>query len=90
MTHALIGGVALALIALAEPAVADEASSRYQALVLPSRPPDQQVFIIDTKDGHIWRYWQHPGSPASEGVIYLGQIAPGTRSGEVIFRADQR
>jgi hypothetical protein len=72
-------------LVLCGPVIASDTSDngRYQAITIPATRGSAQVFILDTKDGHLWRYWQQPGS---EGVLYLGEIRPGAKPGEVIFR----
>ena len=48
-----------------------------------------EVMILDTKDGHLWRYWDQSAIPnvttGGEGVIYLGKLRPGTKTGEVVI-----
>jgi hypothetical protein len=69
------------------PAIAAEISEngRYQAVALAGQYPE--VLILDTRDGHIWRYWKEPRmgkAQGSEGLRYILQIRPGTKSGEII------
>jgi hypothetical protein len=62
-------------------------NGRYQALAINSPGQIGEVLILDTRDGHIWRYWQEPRmgkTQGSEGIRYIMQIRPGTKSGEVI------
>ena len=82
-----IGGSAIA----AEPSE----NGRYQAVTIEMGGTGlaHGVLILDTKDGHLWRYWQEPRmgkTQGSEGVKYLMQIRPGTKPGEVIGSATYR
>lgn len=72
-------------------AAANEPSSngRYQAVVI--QPSDSgnghNVLILDTNEGHLWRYWLQPtsGSVAgNEGIKYILQLRPGTKPGDLI------
>ena len=72
-------------------AVAAEPSEngRYQAVTVEMGGTGltPEVLILDTRDGHLWRYWQEPRmgkTQGSEGVKYLMQLRPGTKPGEVI------
>ena len=74
---------------LATPALgADtEATGRYQIVVIqpPSPTAGTEAFILDTRDGNLWRYWALPGAVAgNEGLKYITQMRPG-RPGEVVW-----
>jgi hypothetical protein len=64
-------------------------NGRYQAIAIEMGGVGNisEVLILDTKDGHLWRYWNAPtmgNTPGSEGVKYIMQISPATKPGEVI------
>lgn len=62
----------------------DESTGRYQAV----RMDSNAVFILDTKEGHLW-VWviqkDNRGRP-SEFLFYQGRVVPGSGMGELIDR----
>ncbi len=84
----LIAGIML--LTSATFAVAQERPpGRYQTIIMTQGPhtgyPD--VIILDTMDGHVWRYWLQagrPNFPGSEGVKYITTLRPGSKPGEII------
>jgi hypothetical protein len=78
-------------------AIAAEPSEngRYQAVTIGMAGTGltPEVLVLDTREGHLWRYWQEPRmgkTQGSEGVKYIMQIRPGTKPGEVIGSATYR
>jgi hypothetical protein len=72
----------VAASALSVPARADDQVGRYQMVTLPQLPGsfESRVMILDTRDGHLWQWWQLPavgGSQPSSGISYLGKVTPG-------------
>jgi hypothetical protein len=64
-------------------AIAAEPSEngRYQAVTIEKGGAGltPEVLILDTREGHVWRYWQEPRmekAQGSEGVKYIMQIRP--------------
>jgi hypothetical protein len=83
--------VLLGLPLLSNIAAATETASsgRYQAIVVQSSDGGngQNVLILDTNEGHLWRYWLQPNSGSaagSEGIKYILQLRPGTKPGDLI------
>ncbi len=75
---------AIVLAGTVRPAAADEVG-RYQMVALPNHPGsfDSRVLILDTRDGHLWQWWEVPtvgggvkGMNGS-GISYLGKVVPG-------------
>ena len=66
----------------------EERTGRYQAV----RMDNNAVFILDTKEGHIW-VWviqkDNKGKPA-EFLFYQGKVIPGSKMGELIDRTYQK
>jgi hypothetical protein len=61
---------------------ADSAIGRYQMIALPTKPGsfDSRIMILDTADGHLWQWWESPAvgsATPSNGIIYMGKVAPG-------------
>ena len=84
----MICGMALSICGSAIAAEPSE-NGRYQAVTVEMGGAGltPEVLILDTREGHLWRYWREPRmgkSQGSEGVKYLMQIRPGTKPGEVI------
>lgn len=87
----------LSLLTTLPVAVADE-DGRYEAVVIPQVGMSGQganlnpkVFILDTRDGHLWTWseneaiYQKVGPPRIGSVlIYQGKLRPGTKMGEII------
>jgi hypothetical protein len=75
------------ILAAGAPADAQNDVGRYQMAPLPALPGSyaNRVMIIDTRDGHLWQWWETPavgsGSPSS-GITYLGKVTPGNSTGE--------
>jgi hypothetical protein len=67
---------------------------RYQAIALPKvqSAPNSEVFIIDTKEGHIWIWFtQSTISGVVQGgryLIYQGNVKPGKKIGDIIEKQD--
>jgi len=73
-------------------------NERYQAFVLQRAGGSSgsvslmpSVFIIDSRDGHMWIWEKNmplPGSDANRGfgtlITYQGQVKPGKKIGEII------
>ena len=68
----VIGGICF-LVTLA---TAQE-TGRYQMVQMDK----SSVTVIDTKEGHLWGLVVSAGN---SGIIYLGQVKPGEKMGEVI------
>jgi hypothetical protein len=85
-----VGQILLALAAwpaAAAPATGDEPVGRYQMVTLPALPGTfaSRVMILDTRDGHLWQWWETPAvgsGAASTGITYLGKVAPGGQIGD--------
>ena len=79
------------LLVSAPSAVAADSSEtgRYQAISIEMGGPTNVigVLLVDTRDGHIWRYWMGAitGGGSGEGVKYLMQLRPGTKLGETVW-----
>ena len=47
-----------------------------------------EVFIIDTKEGHIWVWKEYPTIPniqqGGRMIIYMGKVKPGQKLGDII------
>ena len=85
MRRAFAGGVVL--LGLSGIAAADEPVGRFQMLLLNPDVNPARVMILDTRDGHLWQWWetaQTEGKPdtGGNGVIYMGKMTPGTIMGE--------
>ena len=81
---------ALILVLSSQYALADDIG-RYQAVNIPkdsSGVNADSVFIIDTKEGHIWLWTQFPLiKDVSEGgryLVYQGKVKPGKKMGDII------
>jgi hypothetical protein len=87
MRFTILAGLA-ALLALTQPAHAEDSVGRYQMIPLPAHPGsfDNRVMILDTRDGYLWQWWEAPvvgGSDSrSHGIIYMGKVVPGGAAGE--------
>lgn len=81
------------------PAQADE-NRRYQAVVLLDAGKSAQsgslhprVFLLDTRDGHMWTWEEKARVAGSQGprfgtvITYQGRLRPGSRMGEVVEQA---
>ena len=62
---------------LTTPAIADSGIGRYQAI----RMDANAVFIIDTKDGHLWTWGIEQGRAF---LVYSGKVKPGKEMTEII------
>jgi hypothetical protein len=81
--------ILIAVISFAVPCDAQESPERFQVIVISPGTPNKQpdVIILDTREGHLWRYWISPAIgnvPGSEGIKYISKLRPGARPGEVI------
>jgi len=77
---------------------AESVDGRYQAVVLHSAGTSSgtgsispKVFILDTRDGHMWTWEQNARMQRKKGglafgniLTYQGRLRPGARAGEVI------
>lgn len=81
------------------PAEADE-NRRYQAVVLLDAGKSAQsgslhprVFVLDTRDGHMWTWEEKARVGGTKGtrfgtvITYQGRVRPGSRMGEVVEQA---
>jgi hypothetical protein len=74
---------------LATPATSSAADvGRYQAIPLPKvqNQLGDMIMILDTSTGDLWEWWVGPAigdSKASEGVVYIGKMTPGSAPGEI-------
>jgi hypothetical protein len=88
MRFTILAGLAAGLLALTPPAHAEDGVGRYQMVPLPARPGsfDNRVMILDTRDGHLWQWWEAPvvggGNSGGRGIIYMGRVVPGSAAGE--------
>ena len=75
--------IMLTLLA-AEPTKAEEVG-RYQAVYMDSKHKPG-VIILDSKDGHLWLSTRTTveGDRDIYRIVYLGQVRPGEKVGEVI------
>jgi len=75
----------LSLLAMlvASPASAFE---RYQAVVI-QEGPSPRVFLLDTRDGHMWS-WSETIRGSDQELRYEGKLRPGKEPGELIYRSD--
>jgi hypothetical protein len=78
----------LILIGVTDAAAEDSGSGRYQAIPL-TKPNDMgnTVFIIDTKTGDVWKWFEGTSSSqvGGSGIRYEGAVVPGT-PGEIVAR----
>ena len=82
--------IILLLLAITQTAYAGEIG-RYQAVAIPKSNGDPKaVFVIDTKEGHMWFWTEYPTIPnISQGgryLIYQGKLKPGQKFGDTIER----
>jgi hypothetical protein len=80
---------AILSVAPGRPAHADDSVGRYQMVTIPSNTGsfDSRVMILDTRDGHLWQWWETPtaGSGGNNaGITYLGKVQPGSSIGETV------
>ena len=79
------------IILLASPSIsyADEIG-RYQAIDISKSESSSsdEVFIIDTKEGHMWVWKEFPTiqniQQGGRIVIYMGKVRPGQKIGDII------
>jgi hypothetical protein len=72
---------------VAAPQAQGEEAGRYQCVSLGT---SDAVFIIDTREGHVWTW---TGNPRIEhegyvGIIYQGKVRPGNKTGTLIGEID--
>jgi len=86
------------------PVEANEENDRYQAIVLHEGGQGNQfgkllpkVFIIDSKDGHMWilehntKLHDTSGSFSLGSVLtYQGRVRPGKKMGDIVEQAEDR
>ncbi len=91
---------ALAALTLTAGAAGASEDGRYRAIVLHeggssnnSATLAPKVFIIDSRDGHMWTWEQNSRITSPKGkmsfgnaLIYQGQVKPGKRPGEVVLQ----
>jgi len=83
-------GAFLATVIISTAALADDLrpTGRYQMMILEQGTGVEEVLILDTQEGNLWRYWlastvgKYPGG---EGVKFITKVQPGTKPGEIIF-----
>ncbi|WP_152555658.1 hypothetical protein [Methylomarinum vadi] len=104
LIHSLVGPVIGLLLPSANSPVAAEDDGRYRAIVLHEGGRSGQsgsfmpkVFIIDSKDGHMWTWEQKAKLADSKGgfalgtvLTYQGRVRPGKKMGEVIDQEPSR
>lgn len=81
------------LLGLASCPLAGHAEGRFQ--MIPIEPGHEfgteKALIMDTVEGHLWIWTESPATdeePGGRYVIYQGQLAPGTRMGEVVLKQE--
>jgi hypothetical protein len=63
---------------------------RYQAIVIPPgrEAPDMgHVLLLDTREGHVWRWWLSPSrgkEMGGGGITYEGKLTPGAKPGDIV------
>ena len=91
----------LSVLLVVRPATADEEYGRYRAIVLnesgqvsSSGSVVPRVFIIDSKEGHMWTLDQKTklhnlksGFTLGTVLTYQGQVRPGKKMGEIVEQA---
>jgi hypothetical protein len=70
-------------------------NGRYQAVSINKNQSSSssEVLVIDTKDGHLWKFdewpaWKEYNIKGGRNIIYLGKLKPGTKFGEIIEKQD--
>jgi len=63
-------------------------TGRFQAV----RMNNSSVFILDTKEGHLWIWITQAGKDgrSEEFLVYQGQAVPGSRMGDLIDRTKKK
>lgn len=80
--------LAVTLVLFGVTAAAAQAPGRYQAISL-TKPNEigNEVLIIDTKAGDIWKWFQGAsGAQGGSGIVYEGAAVPGRTPGEIVAR----
>ncbi|UCG13499.1 MAG: hypothetical protein JSU72_03180 [Deltaproteobacteria bacterium] len=81
--------VALLLILTTAVSLPAKEPGRYQAMEIERRTRGEyNIFILDTKDGHMWILETEESSvdgKLSGGLKYQGRLRPGKKAGEIIF-----
>jgi hypothetical protein len=91
MRQAFVLFIIVLVLYSATPVIAGEAEEgRYQAIPLTTKPgAGVSAFIIDTKEGHLWM-WGFAMRPdkleLTTTLFYFGQVRPGKKPGECIYR----
>ena len=85
----LVVGLFLVLILIATTGLcAGGEEGRYQAVNITALEPAMVVFIIDTKEGHIWTwgamFQEDPERKITSALVYEGKVRPGKASGELV------
>ncbi len=63
--------------------ISAEGEGRYQAY----RMYPNVYFILDTKEGHIWKWYGEVPEKYNSGLYYEGKVKPGTEAVQFIFRS---
>ncbi len=95
--------IIIAVLSMAQPASADE-DGRYRAIVMHDEGRTGQpgslfpkVFIIDSRDGHMWTWEEKKKIKGLENrfsfgtvVTYQGRVKPGKTMGEIVDKTEGR
>ena len=75
-------------------ATAAKQPGRYQAMeIRPGKKSEYTIFILDTKDGHMWLLETKESrvdGRLTGGLKYQGKLRPGKNAGEMIFEFDKK
>lgn len=98
-------GLVMGLMFLLQTAIVAHAADdgRYQAFVLQEAGSSggsvtlmPSVFIIDSRDGHMWIWEKNMPLPGADGkrgfgtlITYQGQVKPGSKIGDIINHTDK-
>jgi hypothetical protein len=82
----------IAMLFLSVGAAAQDGIGRYQAVPIapaPNSANSGEILLLDTRDGHVWKWWEAPtvgSAVGGSGITYMGKLTPGTSPGEIIQR----
>jgi hypothetical protein len=83
--------VLLSVLAVGAARAEEAPLGRYQMVPLPARPGsfDNRVMILDTRDGHLWQWWEVPAvggglGGVNSGITYMGKVVPGSSAGDTV------
>ena len=82
-----------ALLLITQISYAEEIG-RYQAVEITksASATADEVFILDTKEGHMWVWSEYPTIPnlqkGGRSLIYMGKVKPGEKLGDIIEKQD--